>query len=150
MPALREALALLCRSRGIVRRPSDLIVTTGSQQAFDLLLRVFIEPGDTVCVETPAYPAAIQALRLAQAHIMAAPVDEQGLDVDALAARLAQLPVAQRPKLVYTVPTFSNPCGTLLPATRREALVRLALEFNFLIVEDDPYGELAAVDLRCG
>lgn len=148
LPALREALALLCHSRGIERRPSDLIVTTGSQQAFDLLLRVFIEPGDTVCVETPAYPAAIQALRLANAHIMAAPVDGQGLDVDALAARLAHLPVAQRPKLVYTVPTFSNPCGTLLPVARREALVRLALEFNFLIVEDDPYGELSFTDDR--
>ena len=148
MPALREALALLCRSRGMVCRPSDLIVTTGSQQAFDLLLRIFIEPGDTVCVETPAYPAAIQALRLANAKIMAAPVDEQGLDVDALAARLALLPVAQRPKLVYTVPTFSNPCGTLLPAARREALVRLALQYHFLIVEDDPYGELSFIDDR--
>lgn len=148
MPALREALALLCRSRGIERGPSDLIVTTGSQQAFDLLLRVFIEPGDTVCVETPAYPAALQALRLAKAHIMAAPMDEQGLDVDALAARLAHLRVAQRPKLVYTVPTFSNPCGTLLPAARRETLVRLALEYQFLIVEDDPYGELSFTDDR--
>lgn len=148
MPALREALALLCRSRGMVCRPSDLIVTTGSQQAFDLLLRIFIEPGDTVCVETPAYPAAIQALRLVNAKIMATPVDEQGLDVDALAARLALLPVAQRPKLVYTVPTFSNPCGTLLPTARREALVRLALQYHFLIVEDDPYGELSFIDDR--
>ena len=147
-PALREALALLSRSRGIACRLSDLIVTTGSQQAFDLLLRIFIEPGDTVCVETPAYPAAIQALRLANAKIMAAPVDEQGLDVDALAARLALLPVAQWPKLVYTVPTFSNPCGTLLPAARREALVRLALQYRFLIVEDDPYGELSFIDDR--
>lgn len=146
MPALREALALLSRSRGMVCSPSDLIVTTGSQQAFDLLLRIFIEPGDTVCVETPAYPAAIQALRLANAKIMAAPVDEQGLDVDALAARLALLPVAQRPRLVYAVPTFSNPCGTLLPAARREALVRLALQYHFLIVEDDPYGELSFID----
>ncbi len=147
-PSLRKALALLCRSRGIERSPSDLIVTTGSQQALDLLLRIFIEPGDTVCVETPAYPAAIQALRLAKAHIMVAPVDGQGLDVDALAARLALLQVAQRPKLVYTVPTFSNPCGTLLPVTRREALVRLALEYCFLIVEDDPYGELNFTDDR--
>ena len=147
-PSLRKALALLCRSRGIERSPSDLIVTTGSQQALDLLLRIFIEPDDTVCVETPAYPAAIQALRLAKAHIMAAPVDGQGLDVDALAARLALLQVAQRPKLVYTVPTFSNPCGTLLPVTRREALVRLALEYRFLIVEDDPYGELNFTDDR--
>ncbi|SFB77684.1 DNA-binding transcriptional regulator, MocR family, contains an aminotransferase domain [Polaromonas sp. OV174] len=148
LPALREALALLCGARGITCSPADLIVTTGSQQAFDLLLRIFIAPGDTVCVETPAYPAAIQALRLADAQILSAPVDEQGLDVEALAERLQRLPVAQRPKLLYTVPSFSNPCGTLLPAARREALVRLALEYGFLIVEDDPYGELAFTDER--
>lgn len=148
MPTLREALARLCRARGIACGASDLLVTTGSQQAFDLLLRIFIEPGDTVCVETPAYPAAIQALRLASAKIMPAPVDEHGLDVEALGKRLVRLPVAQRPRLLYTVPTFSNPCGTLLPAARREALVRLALEYRFLIIEDDPYGELAFTDDR--
>ena len=148
MPTLREALVLLCRARFIACRASDLLVTTGSQQAFDLLLRIFIESGDTVCVETPAYPAAIQALRLASAKIMSAPVDEQGLDVEALGKRLARLPVTQRPKLLYTVPTFSNPCGTLLPFARREALVRLALEYRFLIIEDDPYGELAFTDDR--
>lgn len=147
-PALREALALLCGARGIACSPADLIMTTGSQQAFDLLLRIFIAPGDTVCVETPAYPAAIQALRLVDAQILSAPVDEHGLDVEALAERLQRLPAAQRPKLLYTVPSFSNPSGTLLPAARREALVRLALEYRFLIVEDDPYGELAFTDER--
>ena len=147
-PPLREALARLCQARGIACTPSDVLVTTGSQQAFDLLLRIFIEPGDTVCVETPAYPAAIQGLRLVNAKIMAAPVDEGGLDVEALATRLACLPVAQRPKLLYTVPTFSNPCGTLLPAARRESLVQLAMEYKFLILEDDPYGELAFTDDR--
>lgn len=111
MPALREALARLCRGRGITREPSDILVTTGSQQAFDLLLRIFIEAGDTVCVETPAYPAAIQALRLANARIMPAAVDDQGLDVAALALQLARLPVAQRPKLLYTVPTFPIPAA---------------------------------------
>ena len=76
------------------------------------------------------------------------PVDEDGVDVEALAVSLASLPLSQRPKLLYTVPTFSNPCGTLLPAARREALVRLALQYGFLIVEDDPYGELAFTDHR--
>ena len=147
-PALRDALANLCRTRGIDRKPSELIVTTGSQQAFDLLVRIFIEPGDVVCVETPAYPAAIQSLRLASARILPVPVDEDGVDVEALAVSLASLPLSQRPKLLYTVPTFSNPCGTLLPAARREALVRLALQYGFLIVEDDPYGELAFTDHR--
>lgn len=148
LPALREALASLCHMRGIDRKPTELLVTTGSQQAFDLLVRIFIAPGDTVCVETPAYPAAIQALRLASARILPVPVDGDGIDVEALATHLASLPLSQRPKLLYTVPTFSNPCGTLLPAARREALVRLALEYRFLIIEDDPYGELAFTDHR--
>jgi len=148
VPLLREALVGLCQARGIACKSSDVLVTTGSQQAFDLLLRIFIEPGDTVCVETPAYPAAIQGLRLVNANIISAPIDENGLDVEALASCLACLPVTQRPKLLYTVPTFSNPCGTLLPAARREALVRLAMEHGFLIIEDDPYGELAFTDDR--
>jgi len=117
-------------------------VTTGSQQAFDLLVRVLIEPGDTVLVEVPAYPATLQALRLAQARIVPVPMDEHGLQTDALAALLRQLPAAQRPKLLYTVPNFSNPRGTLLSAERREALVQLACAYGFWVVEDDPYGEL--------
>jgi DNA-binding transcriptional MocR family regulator len=148
MPALRAALADLCRARGIGCDPSELLVTTGSQQAFDLLVRIFVEPGDVVCVETPAYPAAIQSLRLASARILPAVVDGDGLDVDALAAQLASLPTTHRPKLLYSVPTFSNPGGTLLPTMRREALVRLALQHQFVIVEDDPYGELAFIDHR--
>ncbi|RZA10042.1 MAG: PLP-dependent aminotransferase family protein, partial [Lysobacteraceae bacterium] len=116
-----------------------------SQQAFDLLLRVFIEPGDVVIVESPAYTAALQALRLAGAEILEVPVDAEGLRTDAL-EELLQQPRARRAKLLYTVPNFSNPSGTLLSAGRREALVRLALMHDFLIIEDDPYGELRFVD----
>ena len=145
-PALREALSELCATRGIQRDPGEFLITTGSQQAFDLLVRIFIEPGDVVYVETPAYPAAIQALRLAGAHIQEVPVDAEGLQMDRLEALLQAAPPADRPKLLYTVPTFSNPCGTLLSQERREALVRLAVEYNFLIIEDDPYGELTFSD----
>lgn len=141
-PALRKALSELCSTRGIQRDPSDFLVTTGSQQAFDLLVRIFIEPGSVAYVETPAYPAAIQALRLAGANIQEVPVDAEGLLLDQLEAKLRSTPAANRPKLLYTVPTFSNPSGTLLTQERREALVRLATEYNFLIIEDDPYGEL--------
>ncbi|MDR0213453.1 MAG: PLP-dependent aminotransferase family protein [Comamonas sp.] len=139
---LREALALQARERGMQAAASDILVTTGSQQAFDLLVRVLVEPGDTVLVEVPAYPATLQALRLAQARILPIPMDEQGLQTEALAQLLAELPAQQRPKLLYTVPNFSNPRGTLLAAERREALVSLALEYGFRVVEDDPYGEL--------
>ena len=139
---LREALALQARERGMQAAAADILVTTGSQQAFDLLVRVLVEPGDTVLVEVPAYPATLQALRLAQARIVPIPMDEHGLQTQALAQLLAELPAGQRPKLLYTVPNFSNPRGTLLAAERREALVGLALEYGFRIVEDDPYGEL--------
>lgn len=141
-PALREALASLCATRGIACTPADMLVTTGSQQAFDLLVKVLIEPGDPVLVEVPAYPATLQALKLARAQIVAVPTDGQGLDTEALASLLAQWPHARAPKMLYTVPNFSNPGGTLLPASRRAALVELALRHGFAIVEDDPYGEL--------
>ncbi|WP_448676330.1 aminotransferase-like domain-containing protein [Delftia acidovorans] len=140
--ALREALAALCATRGIACTPADMIVTTGSQQAFDLLVKVLVEPGDPVLVEVPAYPATLQTLKLAQAQAVAVPTDEQGLDTEALARLLAQWPHARAPKLLYTVPNFSNPGGTLLPAARRTALVALARQHGFVIVEDDPYGEL--------
>lgn len=139
--ALREGLVALMHSRGIDVGVNDVLVTTGSQQAFDLLIRVCVSPGDAVWVETPAYPAAIQALRLAGAQVGSVPVDSDGLDVDALARQL-QVPGVVKPKLLYSVPTFSNPSGALLSQERRERLVALAVEHGFLLVEDDPYGEL--------
>ena len=143
IPVLREALASLCSTRGIQSGAGDIMVTTGSQQAFDLLVRVYVEPGDVVYVETPAYPAAIQALRLAGARIQEVPVDASGLQTSELEKLLKNAAPGDKPKLLYTVPTFSNPCGTLLPKDRREALVRLAAMHNFIVIEDDPYGELA-------
>jgi len=145
-PVLRAALASLCAERGISCTASDILVTTGSQQALDLLIRVFIEPGDIVYVEAPTYPAATQALRLAGARIEQVPVDEDGLQTKRLEAMLVAASKDDRPKFFYTVPTFSNPCGALLTEQRREHLVRLAAEYGFLILEDDPYGELSFVD----
>lgn len=142
LPAMRDALAQQAQARGMTASAPDVLVTTGSQQAFDLLVRVLLQPGDTALVEVPAYPATLQALRLAQANIVGVPMDADGLHTDALAELLAQMPAAQRPKLLYTVPNFSNPRGSLLSGQRRQALVQLALQYGFWIVEDDPYGEL--------
>ncbi len=147
-PALREQLAAQCQARGIHCVAGDVLVTTGSQQGFDLLLRVLVQPGDVVCVETPAYPATIAALRQAGARILSTPVDGHGLNVDALEVLLEELPAHERPRLLYTVPNFSNPCGTLLTQERRAKLVQLALQYGFVVVEDDPYGELAFTDQR--
>lgn len=141
-PALRRSLARLMAARGVECGADDIVVTTGSQQGFDLLLRTLIAPGDTALIEEPAYPAAIQALRLAGANIVAVRTDRDGIDVQALSAQLDAWPDANQPKLLYTVPTFANPTGATLPRARREALVRLAAERRIVLVEDDPYGEL--------
>ncbi|KVD17425.1 PLP-dependent aminotransferase family protein [Burkholderia ubonensis] len=135
-----ELLALMSR-RGVACTPAELVVTTGSQQGLDLLLRVMVAPGDVVLTEQPAYPATLQALRLQQARIVTIPVDGDGLDADRLDALLASGTIAQ-PKLLYTVPTFANPTGATLARERRLKLLRLAVRHRFLIVEDDPYADL--------
>ncbi|KES07900.1 transcriptional regulator [Streptomyces toyocaensis] len=137
-PALRAALAARTAARGLPTAPDDLLVTTGSQQALSLLATALLEPGDTVLVERPCYLAALQAFGLAGARVVAVPGDGDGLDPDALDALVAR----ERPKLLYTVPTFQNPTGRTLPAARRAAVARVAARRGLWIVEDDPYGEL--------
>jgi DNA-binding transcriptional MocR family regulator len=150
LAVLKEQLAHLMTRRGTPCTPPELLVTTGSQQGFDLLLRVMVAPGDVVLVEQPAYPATLQALKLQGADVVTVPVDQDGLDVAALAALLeagteagtAAGTFARPPKLLYTVPTFANPTGATLSLERRMALLKLAARYHFLIVEDDPYGDL--------
>ncbi|MFI1421114.1 PLP-dependent aminotransferase family protein [Streptomyces sp. NPDC020731] len=137
-PALRAALAARTAARSLPTGSDDLLVTTGSQQALSLLATVLLEPGDTVLVENPCYLAALQAFSLAGARVVAVPGDEQGLDPDALDELVAR----ERPKLLYTVPTFQNPTGRTLPAARRAAVAEAAARRGLWIVEDDPYGEL--------
>ncbi|KVN54744.1 2-aminoadipate aminotransferase [Burkholderia ubonensis] len=138
---LKQQLIALMARRSVTCTPAELVVTTGSQQGLDLLLRVMVAPGDVVLTEQPAYPATLQALRLQQARIVTIPVDGDGLDADRLDALLAAGTIAQ-PKLLYTVPTFANPTGATLARERRLKLLRLAVRHRFLIVEDDPYADL--------
>ncbi|KVP66094.1 PLP-dependent aminotransferase family protein [Burkholderia ubonensis] len=138
---LKQQLIALMARRSVTCTPAELVVTTGSQQGLDLLLRVMVAPGDVVLTEQPAYPATLQALRLQQARVVTIPVDGDGLDVDRLDALLAAGTIAQ-PKLLYTVPTFANPTGATLSRERRLKLLRLAVRHRFLIVEDDPYADL--------
>jgi 2-aminoadipate transaminase len=137
-PALRTALAARTTARGLATGPDDLLVTTGSQQALSLLAAALVEPGDTVLVESPCYLAALQAFGLAGARIVAVPGDADGVDPQAL----AELVVSERPKLLYTVPTFQNPTGRTMPAARRAEVAAVAARHGLWIVEDDPYGEL--------
>lgn len=140
---LRAALAGLMKSRGIHCQSGETLVTTGSQQAFDLLVRILIEPGDVVCVESPTYPATLQALNLAGASIQAIDGDADGLRTDLLEQWLRTAHEAKRLKLLYVVPAFSNPTGATLSEPRRRHLIELAIAHRFIVVEDDPYGEIA-------
>jgi 2-aminoadipate transaminase len=137
-PALRAAVARRLSVRGLPTHADELLITSGSQQALTLIATVLLEPGDTVLVEEPSYLAALQAFQLAGATVVPVPCDDDGLDPEAAAALAAR----HGARLLYTIPTFQNPTGRTLPLARREALVQLARDGGFWLLEDDPYGEL--------
>jgi 2-aminoadipate transaminase len=136
---LRDALASMMQQRGAKHVTSEqLVVTTGSQQALDLLGKTMISPGDKVIVEGPTFLATIQCFRLYGAQLISAPIDANGVKVD----ELERLIVEHRPKMVYLIPTFGNPSGAMLSLERRKRVLEVAAKHEVLIVEDDPYGEL--------
>ena len=136
---LREQLAAFMAAKGVSdATPEQLIVTTGSQQALDLIGKTMINPGDKVIVEAPTFLATIQCFRLYGADIITAPIDGEGVQTDAL----EQLIIEHRPKLVYLIPTFGNPSGATLSLARRKRVLELAAQYQTLVVEDDPYGDL--------
>jgi len=136
---LREQLAAFMSAKGASSlAPEDLIVTTGSQQALDLLGKTLITPGDKVIVEGPTFLATIQCFRLYGAELISAPIDANGVKTDELEKLIAE----HQPKFVYLIPTFGNPSGAMLSLERRKAVLEMAVKHNTLIVEDDPYGDL--------
>jgi 2-aminoadipate transaminase len=136
---LREQLSGFMRSKGVKALSAEqLIVTTGSQQALDLIGKTMIDPGDKVIVEGPTFLATIQCFRLYGADLISVPVDAEGAQVD----RLEDLIKEHKPKFVYLIPTFGNPSGALMSLERRKRLLELAVQTKTLMVEDDPYGDL--------
>ena len=136
---LREQLAAFMTAKGANEVAADnLIVTTGSQQALDLLGKTLISPGDKVIVEAPTFLATIQCFRLYGAELISAPIDGNGVKTDELEKLIAE----HQPKFVYLIPTFGNPSGAMLSLERRKAVLEMAVKHNTLIVEDDPYGDL--------
>ncbi|CAG2143774.1 PLP-dependent aminotransferase family protein [Cupriavidus plantarum] len=115
-----------------------VLITTGSQQALDLIAKVMIDPGSPVLVETPSYLGALQAFSLFEPEFVSVPTDERGLLPDALTRELTH-----GARFLYALPNFQNPTGRRLPLERRQALIARAKELDLLIVEDDPYGELS-------
>ena len=136
---LRAQLAAFMQAKGATHvTPQDLIVTTGSQQALDLIGKTLVDPGDPVLVEGPTFLATIQCFRLYGARVLTVPIDGEGVQVDRLEAAL----VAHRPKFIYLIPSFGNPSGALVPLARRLRILELAVQYRTLVVEDDPYGDL--------
>ncbi|ODS65305.1 MAG: aspartate aminotransferase [Acidovorax sp. SCN 68-22] len=136
---LREQISAFMAGKGAEQvAPEDLIVTTGSQQALDLLGKTLVGPGDKVIVEGPTFLATIQCFRLYGAELISAPIDGDGVQTDALERLIAE----HKPKFVYLIPTFGNPSGATLTLERRKKVLELAVKYQTLVIEDDPYGDL--------
>jgi len=142
-PNLRAELVKWMAKDGIAVSRDDILITTGSQQALDIVGRVLLDPGDVIVVELPSYLGGLQAFRAYQVEMIGVPQDDDGIDAGQLADALLRLRrEGRRPKFLYAVPDFQNPSGITWSRQRRERLLELAREFNTLIVEDNPYREM--------
>ncbi|MET0305883.1 MAG: PLP-dependent aminotransferase family protein [Solirubrobacterales bacterium] len=130
-------------AEGMLPDPDDVIVTTGGQQAIDLICKTLVDPGDVVVCEAPTYPGAVPVFCSYQAETIQIDCDEDGMKIDELEAVLARLDgEGRRPKFVYSVPSFQNPAGVTMSLERRRRLVELVRQRELLVVEDNPYGLL--------
>lgn len=134
---LREMIARHMARYGIVVEPDNVLITSGSQQALDLIGKIFINPGDRLLVEKPTYVGALQAWNAYQAEYIAVPLDDNGLRTDDIETALRA-----GPKFIYVLPNFHNPAGVTMALERRQVLVELAHRYGVPIIEDDPYGQL--------
>ncbi len=137
-PPLKAYLVDKMRKYGIVAEEDNILITNGSQQALDLVGRIFIDSGDVVLIEAPTYLGALQAWNIYGPRYVTVPLDDEGMRVDQLENILKQEPV----KFIYVLPNFHNPAGVTLSLERRKKLVEIAARHKVFVVEDDPYGEL--------
>lgn len=140
---LRKYLAEKMTGEGMPSGVDNLLITNGSQQGMDLLAKVFVNPGDLVIVEEPGYVGGLGAIHNYQGDRVAIPLDAEGIRTDLLAVRLRRMQMEGRtPKFAYLVPNFQNPTGISMSLERRKKMLELAREYNFMIIEDNPYGEI--------
>jgi 2-aminoadipate transaminase len=142
LPRLCESIAEISRGRGVACTAEDVLTTTGSQQALDLIAHTILDPGDVVAVELPTYIGGSASFFARSAQLAGVQQDDEGIVPESL----REVASRTRIKLLYTIPNFQNPSGRLMTQARREAVLQLAEEFDFLVIEDDPYGELVYVD----
>lgn len=145
----RESICeFLNRKKSIKCIPEDLVITTGSQSALDIIARVFIDPGDVIITENPTYLAAIGAFKNNGATLIGIPIDDNGMKTDILEERLQKMTPEERSrvKFIYTIPIAQNPAGVSLSHERKKHLLEIASRYDLLIVEDDPYSYLVFDD----
>ncbi|MFM8235979.1 MAG: PLP-dependent aminotransferase family protein [Actinomycetota bacterium] len=142
-PKLREQICDVMALEGIRANPDDILVTTGSQQALDLISRIFIDPGDVVLVEAPSYVGALGTFSQYEASVVHVEMDKDGLVPEALRQAIKTLRYQGRKiKFLYLIPNYQNPAGVLLPADRRTEILDICRNEKIFIVEDNPYGLL--------
>ena len=142
-PKLREQICDVMALEGIRANPDDVLVTTGSQQALDLISRIFIDPGDVVLVEAPSYVGALGTFAQYEASVVHVEMDQDGLVPEALRQAIKTLRYqGRRIKFLYLIPNYQNPAGVLLPAERRSEILDICRAEKIFIVEDNPYGLL--------
>jgi 2-aminoadipate transaminase len=142
LPRLCEFIAALCGGRGVACSADDVLTTTGSQQALDLIAHTLLDPGDVVAVELPTYIGGSSSFFARSATLVGVQQDDDGI----VPSSLREVAARQRIKLLYTIPNFQNPSGRLMTQARRAEVLAIAEEHDFLVIEDDPYGELVYVD----
>lgn len=137
-PLRQACLDHLFRPKGIVAELDNIITFTGSTQGISMVGEAFLDEGDVVLMENPTFLGTLNTLRKLGARLEPVSMDADGLDVEDLERQVRR----HRPKLLYTIPTFQNPSGRTIPAARRQRIAQLAAEYDFLVLEDDPYGEV--------
>ncbi len=142
-PKLREQICDVMALEGIRANPDDILVTTGSQQALDLISRIFIDPGDVVLVEAPSYVGALGTFAQYEARVVHVEMDKSGLSPDALRDAIKTLRYqGLRIKFLYLIPNYQNPTGVTMPSERRTEILDICREEKIFVVEDNPYGLL--------
>jgi 2-aminoadipate transaminase len=137
----RQVFSGLMRDIGVRCKPDEILITTGAQEALDLIAKTFIDPGDIILTEGPTYLGALQAFSAYEPDVRCIPFDEEGMRMDLLEEELRKIGKGGA-KFLYTIPNFQNPGGVTMVPARRKRLLELSEEYGFLVVEDDPYGRL--------
>ena len=136
-PLREQVKARLAEKEGIDVEKNDVMIVSGGQQGIDLTTKIFVNEGDTVIVEEPSFIGALNAFRSYNANLAGVPMDNDGMDIEALERTIK---ANKNVKIIYTIPTFQNPSGITMTAERRHALYEVARRYDLIIIEDNPYG----------